>query len=628
VFTVFRLVLFISLLAAGARANAAAVIFSGNDVKALKSNLNLFDEAKIITGDADPTSSAVDAPQGSIYLETDTGFIYNKLDDGSSTNWSRIGNMLGPISSTDNALARWDGTTGRILNDSNVILSDLDEITGIASITVDNINIDGNTISSTNANGDIVLDPNGTGGVQLPDLTASTVPYLDLNQELTSSSVTPTELGYVSGVTSGIQSQIDSKLESTLTDGQVWVGDGSNEPQGRTLSGDISIDNTGVAAIGSGVVIDADVSASADIGRTKLAQGTADYVVINDASGEVSEEQFLDKVRGGAGANMSSVTFPTTGTLVTEAGTATLTDKTVDADSNTITNIDNDEIKAAAGIAVDKLEALTASRALVTDGSGFVSASDVTSSEIDLLDGKTALAEIDDLRSVNYWSDFQAVDTANIAEDSDGDNYAGTPDNSASNISVSSETTNPLSLTTSYNLVKGAADADGEAWVLQGSNLERLATTGGQTVYVTFNYETDANYNNSSSGNQFSVYYWDGTALNACNARDILSGSFTNAVPVAPDGGQFQCAISISSATALDLLIQNTGTGTTATTMVVDKIRFATDATVTAPIVGPWIDYTPTGSWTSNTTYSGQYRRVGDTLEAEVTVDLSGALTQ
>lgn len=42
-------------------------------------------------------------------------------------------------------------------------------------------------------------------------LTATTVPYLNGSKALTSSAVTPTELGYLSGVTSAIQTQLDAK---------------------------------------------------------------------------------------------------------------------------------------------------------------------------------------------------------------------------------------------------------------------------------------------------------------------------------------------------------------------------------------------------------------------------------
>ena len=69
----------------------------------------------------------------------------------------------GPATSTDNAVARWNGATGTILQNSSVLISDLDAVTGVTALSVDNITIDGNTISSTNSNGNIVLDPNGTG---------------------------------------------------------------------------------------------------------------------------------------------------------------------------------------------------------------------------------------------------------------------------------------------------------------------------------------------------------------------------------------------------------------------------------------------------------------------------------
>jgi hypothetical protein len=40
-----------------------------------------------------------------------------------------------------------------------------------------------------------------------------------------------------------------------------------------------------------------------------------------------------------------------------------------------------------------------------------------------------------------------------------------------------------------------------------------------------------------------------------------------------------------------------------------------------------WTSFTPTGSWVSNTTYTGYYRRVGDSIEVRVHVALTGAPT-
>ena len=45
------------------------------------------------------------------------------------------GDVNGPSSSTDNALARWDGTTGKLIQDSSVILADNGGMTEVRSVT-------------------------------------------------------------------------------------------------------------------------------------------------------------------------------------------------------------------------------------------------------------------------------------------------------------------------------------------------------------------------------------------------------------------------------------------------------------------------------------------------------------
>jgi hypothetical protein len=95
----------------------------------------------------------------------------------------------------------------------------------------------------------------------------------------------------------------------------------------------------------------------------------------------------------GTGAPIATKAVPA-GTVVGHTDTQTLTNKTIDADSNTLSNIENADIKAAAAIAVNKLAALTASRVVISDGSGFISAADTgtypTLTELSYVKGVTS----------------------------------------------------------------------------------------------------------------------------------------------------------------------------------------------------------------------------------------------
>jgi hypothetical protein len=98
--------------------------------------------------------------------------------------------------------------------------------------------------------------------------------------------------------------------------------------------------------------------------------------------GELKFDSVSDKLQVRRSASTDSILM--------EVATQTLTNKSIDADQNTITNIENADIKAAANIALSKLAALAVSRALVSDGSGVISASSVTATEVGQLSGITS----------------------------------------------------------------------------------------------------------------------------------------------------------------------------------------------------------------------------------------------
>lgn len=60
-------------------------------------------------------------------------------------------------------------------------------------------------------------------------------------------------------------------------------------------------------------------------------------------------------------------------------------------------------------------------------------------------------------------------------------------------------------------------------------------------------------------------------------------------------------------------------------THAIDNVQIGPDKILDAPVITEWESFTPTGTWTTNSTYTGQYRRVGDTAEINIKVALSGA---
>lgn len=115
----------------------------------------------------------------------------------------------------------------------------------------------------------------------------------------------------------------------------------------------------------SSSLVDADVSSTAAIQRSKLAAGSASQVLINDSLGRMTSEAQLSGTRGGTGVSSTAV-FPTSGTVLTDSNTATLSNKSISGSSNTLSNIAyaslllsnsivNTDINASAAIAYSKL---------------------------------------------------------------------------------------------------------------------------------------------------------------------------------------------------------------------------------------------------------------------------------
>jgi hypothetical protein len=72
---------------------------------------------------------------------------------GSAFQWSAnpLGDVVGPASATDNAIARFDLTTGKIIQNSLVIIGDTGSVTGVNALTAESLVVNNNaTLGSSN----------------------------------------------------------------------------------------------------------------------------------------------------------------------------------------------------------------------------------------------------------------------------------------------------------------------------------------------------------------------------------------------------------------------------------------------------------------------------------------------
>ena len=188
------------------------------------------------------------------------------------------------------------------------------DINGLTSLDVDNITIDGNTVSSTNSNGNIVLDPNGTGTVDVSGAKLTTV-------GTPSQSTDAATKGYVDGVVNGldIKKSVDfastANVAGTYNNGAGTITAGSN--------GALSMDG-GSPAIGQRVLLkdQTDNVQNGIYSVTTAGNAGAAYVLTRatdaDANAEISGGAFFFVEQGSANADNGYVTThngtPTIGT--------------------------------------------------------------------------------------------------------------------------------------------------------------------------------------------------------------------------------------------------------------------------------------------------------------------------
>lgn len=213
---------------------------------------------------------------------------------------------------------------------------------------------------------------------------------------------------------------------------------------------------------------------------------------------------------------------------------------------------------------------------------------------------------------INYLaanSDFEAGTTgystyADAAAAVPVDGTGGT-----ANITFTATTVSPLRGTRSGLITKDAANRQGQG-VSYNFNID-LADQA-QVLRFSFDYQTSANY----ADGDVRIYIYDVTNNQIVEVinRDLPANNFGKFV------GSFQTN---STSTSYRAIWHIASSNAASYTVEIDNVIIGPQAITKGAIVTDWQSFTPTGSWTG--TYSGKYRRVGDSAEIQYMLTVSSA---
>jgi hypothetical protein len=182
-------------------------------------------------------------------------------------------------------------------------------------------------------------------------------------------------------------------------------------------------------------------------------------------------------------------------------------------------------------------------------------------------------------------------------------------------VTITRNTTTPLRGTGDAKISKPASDCQGQG-VSYDFPIDLADAT--QPAKVSFSYRATANFSFANEDLRIWIYDKDAPEL----------------IPVTPyqmDGsGKFVGEFQFNASTSNDyrVIFHIATTNANAWDFYFDDLMVGPSSGQSSGMAGTdWIAYTPTGSWTTNCTYLGFWKRVGDTAHYQVNVALSGAPT-
>ncbi len=198
-----------------------------------------------------------------------------------------------------------------------------------------------------------------------------------------------------------------------------------------------------------------------------------------------------------------------------------------------------------------------------------------------------------------------------------------------STITVTKTISSPIAGTASYLFTKPASDVSGQGiacdFTIDRSAQARMLTVDFKNELVSGTYDQGSGIPGAYLDSDLTAWVYgptDGTPTwTQISTPRVITGATS---VILPFSGQFQTA---ASGTAYRLVFYETKSNIQTYAMKVDEFSVAQKAPIYGTPVTDWAPCTVTGTWTANTTYVCKKRRVGDSVDLDIDVQVSGAPT-